>query len=153
PVRRVQAIPADAPGRAPDFVLDNYRDMNDYYKADPAQVARCWKGADDLSAKVWLACADGALHVRVEVTDDVQAPGDAVEVEVQTSAGVVRKSLSAPVREGNVTRYDCSFPLADLKIAPPEVKSGFGFSILLHEDDGKGPDGVMTLPPATLVKE
>ena len=49
--------------------------------------------------------------------------------------------------------YDCSFPLADLKIAPPEVKSGFGFSILLHEDDGQGPDGVMTLPPATVVKE
>ena len=153
PVRRVQAIPADTPGRAPDFVLDDYRNMNDYYKADPAQVARCWKGADDLSAKVWLACADGALRVRVEVTDDVQAPGDAVEVEVQTSAGVVRKPLLALVREGNVTRYDCSFPLADLKITPPEVKSGFGFSILLHEDDGHGPDGVMTLPPATVVKE
>ena len=150
PVRRVQAIPADTPGRAPDFVLDDYRNMNDYYKADPAQVARCWKGADDLSAKVWLACADGALRVRVEVADDVQAPGDAVEVEVQTSAGVVHKPLSASVREGNVTRHDCSFPLADLKIASPEVKSGFGFSILLHEDDGQGPDGVMTLTPATV---
>ena len=150
PVRRMQAIPADAPGRAPDFVLDNYRDMNDYYKADPAQVARCWKGADDLSAKVWLACADGALRVRVAVTDDVHVSGDAVEIEVQTTAGVVRKPLSAPVREGTVTRYDCTFPLADLKIAPPEVKKGFGFSILLHEDDGQGPDGVMTLPPATV---
>ena len=58
--------------------------------------------------------------------------------------------LSAPVREGAVTRYDCSFRLADLKIAPQEVKSGFGFSILLHEDDGQGPDGVMTLPPVTV---
>jgi hypothetical protein len=153
PVRRVQAIPADTPGRAPDFVLDDYRNMNDYYKADPAQVARCWKGVDDLSAKVWLACADGALRVRVEVTDDVHAPGDAVEVEVQTAAGVVRKPLSAPVRVGNVTRYACLFPLADLKITPQEVKSGFGFSILLHEDDGQGPDGVMTLPAATVVKE
>ena len=131
-------------------MLDNYRDMNDYYKADPAQVARCWKGTDDLSAKVWLASADGALRVRVEVTDDVYASGDAVEVEVQTSAGVVRKPLSAPVREGSVTRYDCSFPLAELKISPDEIKKGFGFSILLHEDDGQGPDGVMTLPPATV---
>ena len=150
PVRRVQAIPADAPGRAPDFVLDTYRDMNDYYKADPAQVARCWKGADDLSAKAWLAFAGGELRVRVEVADDVHAAGDAVELEVQTAAGVVRKPLSAPVREGAVTRYDCSFRLADLKIAPQEVKSGFGFSILLHEDDGQGPDGVMTLPPVTV---
>ena len=141
---------SDLPGRAPDFVLDDYRNMNDYYKADPAQVARCWKGADDLSAKVWLACADGALRVRVEVSDDVHAAGDAVEVEVQTAAGVVRKPLSAPMREGNVTRYDCLFPLADLKITPEEVKSGFGFSLLLHEDDGQGPDGVMTLPPATV---
>ena len=62
----------------------------------------------------------------------------------------MRKPLSAPVREGAVTRYDCSFRLADLKIAPQEVKSGFGFSILLHEDDGQGPDGVMTLPPVTV---
>ncbi len=153
PVRRVQAIPADAPGRAPDFVLDDYRNMNDYYKADPAQVARCWKGADDLSAKVWLACADGALRVRVEVTDDVHASGDAVEIEVQTTAGVVRKLLSAPVREGAVTRYDCTFPWTELKVSPDEIKKGFGFSLLLHEDDGQGPDGVMTLPPATVVKE
>ena len=150
PVRRVQAIPADVPGRAPDFVLDDYRNMNDYYKADPAQVARCWKGTDDLSAKAWLAFADDALRVRVEVTDDVHASGDAVEVEVQTAAGVVRRPCASPVREGNVTRYDCVFRLADLRIAPQEVKSGFGFSILLHEDDGQGPDGVMTLPPVTV---
>ena len=90
------------------------------------------------------------MRVRVEVTDDIQAPGDAVEVEVQTAAGVVRKPLLAPVRDGNVTRYDCTFPLADLKITPQEVRSGFGFSILLHEDDGQGPDGVMALPPATV---
>ena len=76
-----------------------------------------------------------------------------MEVEVQTAAGVMRKPLSAPVREGNVTRYDCSFPMAELKISPDEIKKGFGFSLLLHEDDGQGPDGVMTLPPATVVKE
>ena len=33
---------------------------------------------------------------------------------------------------------------------PDEIKKGFGFSILLHEDDGQGPDGVMTLPAATV---
>ena len=151
PVRRVQAIPADAPGRVPDFVMDDYRNMNDYYNADPAQVARCWKGPEDLSAKAWLAFAGGALRVRVEVTDDVHVPGgDAVELEIQSAAGVRRKRLASPVREGNVTRYECMFPLSELKVSPQEVGAGFGFSLLLHEDDGKGPDGVMTLPPVTV---
>ena len=43
-----------------------------------------------------------------------------------------------------------TFPLAELKISPDEIKKGFGFSLLLHEDDGQGPDGVMTFPPATV---
>jgi hypothetical protein len=54
------------------------------------------------------------------------------------------------VREGNVTRYECMFPLSELKVTPQEVGAGFGFSLLLHEDDGQGPDGVMTLPPVTV---
>jgi hypothetical protein len=89
--------------------------------------------------------------VRVAVTDDVHVPnGDAVELEIQSAAGVTRKRLASPVREVDVTRYDCTFPLSELKVSAQEVGEGFGFSFLLHEDDGQGPDGVMTLPPVTV---
>ena len=64
-------IPADKPGRKPDFVFDKSEQVHDFFEANPAEIKRLWKGPKDNSGKVWLAKDACGLRIRVEVEDDV----------------------------------------------------------------------------------
>ncbi len=73
PKAKPVSIPADSPGRKPDFVMDSHGQVHDFYEANPAETGRLWKGPQDLSAKAWLSCCKKGLRLRVEVVDDVHS--------------------------------------------------------------------------------
>jgi len=124
--------------RGPDFTLGDPAHVKSYYEANPPYVHRLWKGADDLSARLYLARdAAGRLGVRVEVVDDVQAPGDGVEFYLaphgaEKTRHVLARTSSAKGR----TTYEGTF----------DMPSGtFGLDLRVLEDDGEGPDGYLML--------
>ena len=79
-----------------DLVLDRREQQVSLCEND-SNLARClWKGPDDLSAKVWLAVADGQLRLRIEVRDDVHRQshngstlwqGDSVQLGIAPAEG------------------------------------------------------------------
>lgn len=80
-------------GRGPDFELRDAASVVNLFPDDPYQVHKQWKGADDLGVRAWLAAEDGALRLRLDVTDDVYhaaedaaAPwqGDSVQLALQS---------------------------------------------------------------------
>lgn len=60
-----------ADGRTPDWMLEKAADVINFCQTDPALSAFNWKGADDLSARIWAWRQDGALRLRVDVRDDI----------------------------------------------------------------------------------
>ena len=71
PVNTAVAVPAGKNfDRKPDFTLDKREQVVSLTAADPAMSHRVWRNADDLSAKIYLGEADGAMHMLVKVTDD-----------------------------------------------------------------------------------
>ncbi len=75
PVMRSIIIPASATGEAlmqrkPDFVLERENQVVNFFQNDPTSEHRTWKGAADLSAKIWLAHDAAELRLHVEVTDN-----------------------------------------------------------------------------------
>ncbi len=80
PLQVVQRIPASDPaGRAADWTLETADQVVDFCTADPALKDQTWKGAQDLSAQVWLARADGALRIRVVVRDNIHHQAEAAD--------------------------------------------------------------------------
>lgn len=81
PLQLVQRIPAGDPATRPaDWTLERADQVVDFCTADPALSAQTWKGPQDLSARVWLGRAAGALRIRVVVRDNVHhqdQPADA----------------------------------------------------------------------------
>jgi hypothetical protein len=84
-------IPADHPGRPPDFTLERPDQVHDFFEANPAEVKRLWQGPKDNSGKVWLSKDTRGLRIRVEVEDDVHCQpyggtephkGDAVQIAI-----------------------------------------------------------------------
>lgn len=71
PIRRTVTIPSTPiEQRGPNWELDDARYVVSFYKNDPANAHRDWKGPADLGARIWIARDSTALHLRVEVTDD-----------------------------------------------------------------------------------
>jgi hypothetical protein len=71
PIKRTVTVPLASPdGRRPDFLLQDPEQIVSFFKNDPGTAHRDWKGPADLSARAWLAIEDGALRVRVDVSDD-----------------------------------------------------------------------------------
>lgn len=64
------AVPADAPDRKPDVVLNQQNQLVSFIEADPHLLPYRWKGPDDLSAKVWLRAESDNLVLRVTVVDN-----------------------------------------------------------------------------------
>ena len=92
----VVIIPPDTPGRKPDFVLNRPEQVHDLFEANPAEVARLWKGPKDNSAKVWLSKDMRGLRIRVDVEDDIhcqpyvgaeQHKGDDIQVSLAGRGG------------------------------------------------------------------
>ncbi|MBN8708957.1 MAG: hypothetical protein BGO12_05785 [Verrucomicrobia bacterium 61-8] len=67
------AVPADRPGRDPDFVLEKREQLFSFVEADPNMVQYRWRGPDDLSVRAWFAVDPDDLVLRVAVTDDRHA--------------------------------------------------------------------------------
>jgi len=133
----VKVIPPDEPGRAPDFVLDTQQHVRDLLEAVPEWRDRLWKGPADHAAKLWLARAPNGLRVRAEVTDDVRAPGDGLEVFLSGVNGRCRTfALKPNGRTGTVDLYEAVLPFAETE---------FRFDVHVLEDDGQGPDGWLFL--------
>jgi hypothetical protein len=90
----VVRVLGDAPpeGREPDWVLDKSSDVVNFCEADPALAAFTWQGPNDLSARIWAWRQDNALHLRIDVRDDVHMQkesaqnmwrGDSVQVALE----------------------------------------------------------------------
>lgn len=64
-------IPRMGPdNREPDFVLENRDHVVNLNENVPGRLHLTWKGADDLSARVWLSRRPGAIALRVDARDD-----------------------------------------------------------------------------------
>jgi hypothetical protein len=90
----VQNIGSTSPDdRSPDWVLEKRSDYVSFTEADPALAAHNWRGADDLSARVWVWRQGDAIHVRVDARDDIHVQkekaqdcwrGDSVQIAFQS---------------------------------------------------------------------
>jgi len=138
PLTGPKKIDLSAKDRGADFVIDDRAHVKSYYEANPPFAYRLWQGVNDLSAKVFLDRApNGKLAVRVETIDDVTAPGDGVEIYLETAAiGKTKHVLSRKSNEGKKSVYYGEFVLPDSK---------FGIDIRILEDDGEGADGYLML--------
>lgn len=58
-------------GRAPDFRLNRKEQVFSFHEAQPDMVHRLWKGADDLSAEIWIGISGETLRLRALVRDDI----------------------------------------------------------------------------------
>ena len=144
---RTAVIPPDAPGRAPDFILEKTQQVHDFYEGNPAERERLWKGPKDNSAKVWLSKGENGLRIRVEIEDDVhrEAPantpcneGDCVEVAVadQNGRGQRRFSFSRTERIGTLTRYDALVPYdAASGFTAKALEDGIRFNLIVNDSD------------------
>jgi len=63
-------VPPDTEGRPPDIVLDRQEQLLSFIEADPHMIPHRWKGARDLSAKIWFAVDRDELRLRIRVTDN-----------------------------------------------------------------------------------
>ncbi|MDD3154506.1 MAG: hypothetical protein PHS41_06535, partial [Victivallaceae bacterium] len=69
----------------PMFPKEPYAQLNrrdqvvELFDADPGNVSRLWKGAEDLSAKIYVAATSEEFHLRVVVTDDLHRQGNRAE--------------------------------------------------------------------------
>ena len=144
---RVIVIPPDAPGRAPDFILEKPQQVHDFYEGNPAERDRLWQGPKDNSAKVWLGQDEQGLRIRVEVEDDVyrtppanaaQNEGDCVEVAVADQSGnrERRFCFTHTERVGTLTRYDALVPYdAASGFTRESLESGVRFNLIVNDSD------------------
>lgn len=69
------AIPADKPGRSADITLNRKEQLFSFIEADPNLAGWRWKGAEDLSANIWMSIDPQNLNLRVAVTDNQHVQG------------------------------------------------------------------------------
>lgn len=100
---------------------------------DPHSSAERWTGRADLSARavVVYSAAARQLHVEVPVTDDVAAPGDAVEVRLG--------ALSIPCAPAGTADRTCRVAISEKDAG--DLAKGVRFNIVVHDDDGRGVAG------------
>ena len=162
---RAVEIPADAPGRAPDFVLERPQQVHDFFVGNPAERERLWKGPADNSAKVWLAREDGGLRVRVEVEDDAHCEppegaarneGDCIEVAVADGSGNRQRRFcfAHTERTGMVTRYDALVPYdAASGFTAKALEDGIRFNLIVNDSDSDRRESVLGIAPDAFLSE
>ena len=81
PLRSATVIPAEArqSRRPADFKIDRPEQATSIGEGDPAMKERCWSGADDLSASVWLRKDADFLEFYVRSYDDLFVQREPVE--------------------------------------------------------------------------
>jgi len=106
------------PGKDPDFTLDSSRNSFNFLPSAPETQHRRWSGAADCSAKVWIYRVDDSLKVRADVTDDQDAPGDAMTVILDLPG---RGKVTIPCAKANGViggierRYQLKYLLAEAR--------------------------------------
>lgn len=101
PLNVAKLIPASSVAGRPaaDFEISKYPDqIFNANENDPTRTEYTWKGAEDLSAKIWLGLDQDALVVKVDVTDDVQKQDHPAEQMWQGDS--LQMGLALPSREG-----------------------------------------------------
>lgn len=58
-------------GRTADVTLATTASVHELYAADPQSAHRTWRGAEDLSARIWFGRTADAIVLRVDVQDDL----------------------------------------------------------------------------------
>ena len=144
---RAVVIPPDAPGRAPDFILEMPQQVHDFFEGIPTERERLWKGLKDNSAKVWLAKEDCGLRIRIEVEDDehreppegaARNEGDCIEVAVsdRSGNGQRRFCFTHTERTGTATRYDALVPYdAASGFTAKTLEDGIRFNLIVNDSD------------------
>ena len=142
---RTVVIPPDAPGRAPDFILEKTQQVHDFYEGNPAERERLWKGPKDNSAKVWLVKDENGLRIRVEVEDDAHCEppegaarneGDCIEVAVADGNQQRRFCFPRTERIGTLTRYDALVPYdAASGFTAKALEDGVRFNLIVNDSD------------------
>lgn len=134
-LRPVDALPAGAAWTdlAPDGVLGTVANL---HAAQPDN--RFWyKGAEDLSGRVWLRDDGADLVVAVEVADDAHQPGDRCILRLAAGADLSRRSemALAGARDDAArrTRYEARIP------RPRLGADRFALQVQVHDDDWGAP--------------
>ena len=162
---RAIAIPPDAPGRAPDFVLEKPQQVHDFFEGDPAEAERLWQGPKDNSAKVWLVQDERGLRIRVEVEDDkhceppanaARNEGDCVEVSIadQNGNGQRRFCFAPTERIGTLARYDALVPYdAASGFTAKALEEGVRFNLIVSDSDSDRRESAMGIATESFLSE
>ena len=151
PSVRIPDAPPD--GRVPDFRMADAKHVYDYHLGNPLLESRLWKDAADHSADVWL-CRDGDdLVVRIDVTDDADAQGDAPKIvlgipgrsPVTIDCAADRGVKYGKTRSGTLTRMTVRIPGRGFGFDAETLRRGIGFSVIVSDDDGHGVDSFLRL--------
>ena len=162
---RAIAIPPDAPGRAPDFVLEKPQQVHDFFEGDPAEAERLWQGPKDNSAKVWLVQDERGLRIRVEVEDDkhceppanaARNEGDCVEVSIadQNGNGQRRFCFAPTERIGTLACYDALVPYdAASGFTAKALEEGVRFNLIVNDSDSDRRESAMGIATESFLSE
>ena len=134
----------------PTFVLDDQEQVTNLTEADPSTEHLLWRDPNDLSARVSLSHADGALKIRVAVRDDIFFQdgsmgfwnGDGIRLALQ---------LPEQARPFELTLADDKgVPRVSVNEAPSGMKPNEFESTLQIERDGANRTYELTIPDAQL---
>ncbi|MDR1282787.1 MAG: hypothetical protein LBK99_18470 [Opitutaceae bacterium] len=146
--------------REPDLVLDG-RDaqLHSFVEADPDLVAHRWRGAGDLSARIWFGADAATLVLRIEVTDNRhhQTQDDPADMWREDS---VQCTLEIPGQRGfwelGFADHDTRGPISTIWIhpsrdthdVPPEL--AIRLDVKKHGPAGQGRIYTARIPRAEL---
>ena len=138
-------LPADYARKAA-FVLDEQGQVTNLTENDPNTEYLLWRGADDLSARVFLARANGALRVRVIVRDNAFSQesssrfwdGDSVQIALQAPGQNGTIELTLADKKGE--------PVVQVNSVPIGLDAATFNPTLQIERDGANRTYELTLP-------
>ncbi len=136
-----QSIPSgDMASREPDFALETEDHILNNNNADPTRAAFTWKGADDLSARVWMSLGDAHVNVVIRVNDNQHhQPNDAAN---SWRADGVQLALQVPERGSywliGLTRDNAGQPSTFAWSTPTGMSSDYAARIKLQTERTDG---------------
>ncbi|MDD4539751.1 MAG: sugar-binding protein, partial [Lentisphaeria bacterium] len=158
PVRQMHLLPV--PFRFPSrlagealFTLADHTKITQLFVGDPAKEDSTWKGAQDLSAKVWLAIDDQALSVKVVATDDQHCQKNTAAQRSWDGDGIqlflMPSGLSSAV-EMDFAREEDGRSHVFLRRLPPGIQGDEAALRLATERAGTQTTYVITVPFAAI---
>ena len=134
----------------PLFVLNDQEQVTNLTEADPNTEYLLWRDANDLSARVYLSHADGALKMRIAVRDDVFSQG---ETKRFWDGDSIQLALQLPGQTGafELTLADVKGePAVQVNSVPGGMNIGAFKPALQIERNGANRTYELTIPDAQL---